>query len=262
MTDFKLGIGLPTSGSFESFTTTCINNLVQHFERSKYEYGSKDLEILTVDAHLPEARQIVVKEAASAGCSHILWIDSDMVFPADAANRLLNHHKAVVGCNYPRRTFPCIPTAYAKGTFTNDRDGVVYSFGKTGLEEVSHLGMGLMLTDIDVFLHFVDPPWFVFEQHGKHGFKTRGEDVYFCRKFAEQTGLSVWCDHDLSQQVAHIGKFPFTHEFAEAMRKTGAEEWGIPTGEIKSPPPIDVEQKPLNVSSDEIADSPSDASAA
>lgn len=216
--DIKLGLGIPSSGHWHSYTGLCVASMVGYWERSLYEGGKKELEILSVTAHLPQGRHIVVEEAVKAGCTHLLWIDSDMVFPPDAPQRLLRHGKMVVGCNYPRRVLPCITTGYQKGEFENDQDGVLYSGDdKTGLEEVKHLGFGLVLTDMEVF-NQVEPPWFVFEPSGKWGLSTRGEDVYFCEKYTEHTGLPIWCDHDLSKEVAHCGDFIYTHRFAEAWR--------------------------------------------
>ena len=224
--DIKLGLGIPSGGTWQSYTGLCVASLVGHFERSTYEGGEKAIEVLSVNAHLPQGRQLVVQEAVKAACTHILWIDSDMMSPPDSAQRLLARGKAVVGCNYPRRSFPCIPTTYALGEFEGDSDGIVYSHDRAGLERVKHVGTGLLLTDIEVF-NAVEPPWFVFEQTGEWGMKTRGEDVYFCEKYARETGLPVWVDHDLSREVSHVGDFVFTHDFAAAMRDVDPNSLGI-----------------------------------
>jgi hypothetical protein len=37
-----------------------------------------------------------------------------------------------------------------------------------------------------------------------------GEDIYFCQQ-AQKAGFEVWCDQELSREVAHIGIFHFNY---------------------------------------------------
>jgi hypothetical protein len=40
-----------------------------------------------------------------------------------------------------------------------------------------------------------------------------GEDIYFCRK-ARENGFQVWCDHELSKEISHIGIFHFNYNLS------------------------------------------------
>jgi hypothetical protein len=40
-----------------------------------------------------------------------------------------------------------------------------------------------------------------------------GEDLYFCRE-AQKVGYTVWCDHELSRECAHIGVFHFNWDLS------------------------------------------------
>jgi hypothetical protein len=40
-----------------------------------------------------------------------------------------------------------------------------------------------------------------------------GEDIYFCQQ-AQKAGFEVWCDQELSKEVAHIGIFHFNYNLS------------------------------------------------
>ena len=157
---------------------------------------------------LPDVRHRCVAEAVKWNATHMLFLDDDMHFPRDTLHRLLKHNLPVVGANYVRRVFPPIPTAYSK-----DKTGKVYTrMESTGLEEVSHLGTGIMLIDMRVF-DLIDLPFFELRADGDH-VRPKGEDVYFCHKCAD-AGLKLYIDHDLSKEVGHYGELCYINQMAD-----------------------------------------------
>ena len=40
-----------------------------------------------------------------------------------------------------------------------------------------------------------------------------GEDIYFCQQ-AQKAGYEIWCDQELSKEVAHIGIFHFNYNLS------------------------------------------------
>lgn len=152
---------------------------------------------------IADQRAKLVKQAAEAEATHILWLDADMRFPADVATRLLAHDKPIVAANYATRALPIQPVAFAA-------DGSrVSSNGASGLQEVAAVGMGCMLTAIDVFKALERPYFAIGYSRAAHGYE--GEDIYFCRA-ARKAGFSVLIDHDLSREVRHVGTLEFAHE--------------------------------------------------
>jgi hypothetical protein len=153
-------------------------------------------------------------DAMREGCSHILFIDSDMTFPQDMVQRLLKHDVDIVATNCARRRMPTGPTAQ-----NYDENGVrqaVYTMpDSTGLEEIGSVGTGVMLIKKEVFQNMSEPwfdmPW----QVGKRGYM--GEDVFFCKK-AQELGFKVYIDHDVSKEIGHIGTFEFKHDHTWVMR--------------------------------------------
>lgn len=159
---------------------------------------------------LPQSRNRMVYEACVEGCHYILFLDSDMRFPADTLKRLLSHKLDIVAANCVQRAFPSRATAWKDGAhvFTEE--------GSTGLEEVDMIGTAVMLISTRVF-EKMGPPFFKFEDCPERPLDFFGEDQFFCKK-ARDLGFKVWIDHDLSKQVYHVGTFAYGHRHAVACR--------------------------------------------
>lgn len=162
---------------------------------------------------LASMRSYLAEDAVKKGATHILWVDADMVFPADALIRLLKHKKPIVAANYSQRRAPCEPVA-------KQMDGKHWLYTdhmSTGLEAAIACGMGLMLTETGVFVG-LPRPWFdcgevdIVEKTGKPGLI--GEDFWFCYAANAQLGVHPYIDHDLSKQVGHVGEYIYTFEDA------------------------------------------------
>lgn len=124
---------------------------------------------------------------------YLMWIDTDMVFPPDLLLRLIAHDKDIVGCNYRQRVAPHGFTGHYKG-------GGDTKLLEPGLHEMDHLPTGLLLTRMDIYRK-LPYPWF---KPGLIESEAR-DDVYFCNT-AREAGYEIWCDHDLTKEVGHIGE--------------------------------------------------------
>lgn len=147
---------------------------------------------------LASARTDLVKDALRVGADRICWIDSDMEFRPAAVRALLAHDLDIVAANYAKK----IPS---QESVCSALDGTVLQNG-SGVEEVAHVGFGLCVTKTSVF-EKLDLPWFSFQWNPETQ-DDIGEDVYFCRK-ARAAGFKVFVDHDASEGIQHIGKFPY-----------------------------------------------------
>lgn len=145
---------------------------------------------------LVQSRHSLVAAALTDGCTHLLFLDSDMTFPHDTAVRLLMRDKGVVGVNATTRSYPTMHIAHdLKGERLDSRK-------KTGVQKVQHVGMAVMLINAEV-LKRLTPPLFMMEWIPDIAAYC-GEDVYFCAK-VQQSGEDIWVDHDLSHEVGHLG---------------------------------------------------------
>lgn len=147
-------------------------------------------------------------DAMREGCSHLLFVDSDMRFPQDMISRLLKHDVDIVAANCARRRMPTGPTAQIYKE-NGERELVWTMPDSTGLQEVGSVGMGVMLIKAGVFKALSEPwyetPW----RTDKRGYI--GEDVFFCNK-ARDAGFKIWIDHDVSKEIGHVGTFEYKHD--------------------------------------------------
>jgi hypothetical protein len=147
-----------------------------------------------VGVYINTLREGTANAVLESGASHLLFIDSDMMFPRDTIKQLLARDKDIIGANYIQRT------NQTKWTAQINNESIV-STGMKGIQEVDTIGMGVCLIKIDVFKK-ISRPWF--DTPFENG-SFIGEDVSFCRH-AIVNRFKIFVDHDLSQQVHHIGE--------------------------------------------------------
>lgn len=138
-------------------------------------------------------RNQCAEAAKLAGATHMLFLDSDMVFPIDTMTRLLKHNKEIVGAVYSQRAAPFHPLGV---TYEGEHVHVT-----SGLKRMRIIPTGCLMIKMSVF-DTLPKPWFTTKIEGE---KIMGEDYYFCEQ-AQKAGFEIWCDGDLSRDVGHIGQ--------------------------------------------------------
>ena len=156
------------------------------------------------------ARRNLVDIFLKSDFDYIWWVDSDMKFPIDAPLRLLARNKAVVGANYRRRRFPnpnftaMVGTA---GQFTEFQT----TDNSPAMEQCDVLPHGMMLVKREVYETVPHPHYL--QEYIPHLSLEIGEDIYFCQQ-CKKSDYAIWCDHELSKEVAHIGIFHFNYNLS------------------------------------------------
>jgi hypothetical protein len=140
------------------------------------------------------ARNHLARQFLATSATHALWLDDDMAFQPDLANRLLAHQQEVVTALYFSRYPPYYPAAYLKSP-----GGTKYTFNPLrqwtgGLEKIDACGFGAILTHRRVFER-MSPPWFSLKED------EHGEDMYFCALCADH-GIPIFLDS--SVEAGHI----------------------------------------------------------
>lgn len=215
----RVAVCVPSHGEWTSATGWSIAKMVECFVSAQYD-GEKAINLFSVTGSLLlDNRHKLVAEAFKWDATHILWVDSDMMFPHDTIQAFLRHGKMVVGANYVRRALPTMPTAYVE---SEDYIGPLYT-GETdtGLVEVRHCGLGLMLCHMDVF-EAIEMPFFAMPPIPPHNIRVEGEDVFFCKKLAK-AGIKVHVDQDVSKMVKHCGQYEFEHKHALISRQVNLD---------------------------------------
>lgn len=180
-------VGTPTRGEVLATFTTDLIGLLSHSPGTEWRS--------CIGSILSNNRTLLVHVAAEQKASHILFIDSDMRFPANTLNKLLAHKKDIIGANNRQRNRD-LWTARAKNDWLDSTD-------KTGIEEVDSLGFGVILIDMNVFTGKLrSVPLDAFKMPFNDQGIFDGEDINFCRE-AKLAGFKIWVDHDLSKEVKH-----------------------------------------------------------
>ena len=191
-------------------------------------------------------RNLLTQAFLASDCTHILYIDSDMLFPPDLAERLLACRKRLVGAVYPRRDLDidklrrltvahgfarALPLAYDWNVQLLGDDVQV----RDGLARVATLPGGFMLAERACFSEMAERSVVPVMSGGPGGArfqaffreKRDGEavsdlDYAFCRRWAE-CGGEVWAYVDAD--IRHVGDFrgaPPFRAWLNALRRDGA----------------------------------------
>lgn len=174
-----------------------------------------------VGGSLQDRRHSAVNNSLNSGFDKIVFIDSDMRFPANVIGWLLSIKGDVVAANYKRR--------HENSWVAATQESVVSSDGRHGIQEVDYIGLGCAMIDLRIF-RALPKPWFDMPWAGECHV---GEDRFFCDQ-ARKAGYKIFIDHDLSQNIGHIGEVEHWAKGANYATSTAMIEGVILPGEGES----------------------------
>lgn len=198
---YKVCVGIPQPDYTHYEFTNCLWNLL-------LENGGQ-IEMtrcLAVGSVIAKNRNLLVDFARGWGATHLLQIDADTTFPANALPRLLAYDKDIA----------CATTSRRVG---EDRSPVAEPLDRASLTPRQKLvpmklvGFPFMLTKMSVFEklrkpYFADPPRWMMEPDNPKADDLVQEDEYFCET-TRAAGFEVICDMELSMEIGHIGSTVF-----------------------------------------------------
>lgn len=206
----KIAIGIPSGDMLYadfalSMNAMCIHTLMKQIQITAI--------INKKGSMINQARCSLVVDAKQSGATHVLFLDSDHIFPRDLLERLIASDKDIIGIHSVTKRTPIRSNC-------EDLKGKRLTKPGAGIEEVSRLGTGIMLINLAVF-NRMRLPYFEFKFDkgglGLTGHKSPhwvGEDYYFCEA-ARHLGYKIFVDHDLSKACYHIGTSMFGLEELE-----------------------------------------------
>jgi len=156
-------------------------------------------------------REQLARMAMDQGSSHVLWLDSDMMFPPDAIQRLLAHNVSLVAGNYVTRQYPHKTVAYRQ--LHDWCSYVQHTADQQQLISVAAVGMGCMLVTTALMAEMQSPLFQTTWQ--PHSEDHMGEDFYFCTR-ARELGHEIWIDPVLSLELQHLGTVGLTHHMVRS----------------------------------------------
>lgn len=146
-------------------------------------------------SYIANGRNSLVAQAQSVDATHMLFLDSDMVFPQDTIQRLLDHKKYIACATYAQR----VPPFRVIGDTLDNKALSV----DTGLIEMSRVPTGCLMIHMSVF-DKLKKPYFRGGWDETLG-ETLSEDLEWCDR-VRKSGFNIWCDVDLSKELLHLGQ--------------------------------------------------------
>jgi len=149
--------------------------------------------------------------------THVLFIDTDTMPPPNLLSRFLQYDELVMSGLYIQRMVPFRCTQFLKFSNNSFRRLRVADYPEGELVKVDSTGAGALLVKREVFERLEEPYFkFILTDGGKNYL---GEDIYFCRKLAEE-GIPIHVDTSIMCQ--HIeGGLAFPHLFEKGLLKIG-----------------------------------------
>lgn len=161
-----------------------------------FTYSTSSLDIFWanfVSSRITDNRNNLVKLARQGEATHILFIDSDMTFPANALGRLIDYDLDIVCATASKRNEECRDMI---GIPASQTDAIT----SKSLVEMDSVGLPFMLIKMSVF-DKIQKPYFAEPEMGDDLIP---EDAYFCHK-VKSAGFKIFCDLALSLNMGHLG---------------------------------------------------------
>lgn len=212
----KISINICTHRYMNPFFVNSLLYMMDYMHRTgmRFEINSK-----TGISNITSGRQNAVLEAAEGACTHMFFIDDDMVFAMDIIHKMLSElnrltvsgiKKTAMGVNACRKSPQGLfYTAKAVDPLLNNEMGFLKSKGMSGVTEVERCGLGAFLIETAVLRDIPAPHFEVLWQDDKK--EHAGEDFYFSKKLREH-GVRVFVDNDISNQIGHAGEYIYTFD--------------------------------------------------
>lgn len=199
MQNTKILIAVPTMGSIHP---TLVARLL--YWQSSMPAGTVSFYFSDHVSPVCRARNQIAEKflnTPNANFTHLFFIDSDTIPPADALTRLLSHDKDVVSGLTPIPKFNdddlswfTIDNCFIKPEST-DEPGTYVPERRTGLHKIFRCGTSCLLIKRKVF-EALKKPYFVFDYNDDHTMHTRSEDIRFCDN-AIAAGFEIYADTEV-----------------------------------------------------------------
>ena len=147
-------------------------------------------------------RHELVLAAQEWEATHVLFIDSDIVFSPNNVINLLDFDEEIVGAAYSKRVEPIITTAWHKIDDWNSH--VIVEEQTDSHIKVEAMALGFCLIKTSVF-DKLELPWF---QLGFYKNQYTGEDIEFFRK-CNNADIPIWLDIQTTCELGHLGTKEF-----------------------------------------------------
>jgi 2-polyprenyl-3-methyl-5-hydroxy-6-metoxy-1,4-benzoquinol methylase len=142
---------------------------------------------MKVSTVIDRARNELVRDALADGMDFILFLDSDIIMPKGAIDKLVDMNTDVASGLYFAKGKPYLPVARV---LKDGKHFFLEDFEYNQIIDVQGVGMGMCLIKADVFKN-IKYPYFKFDwvENGSEHYQV-AEDLYFCDQ-AKNAGYSI-----------------------------------------------------------------------
>lgn len=189
----RLLIAIPTNDYVHADFVVSLSKLQSELSRRHVAY---DVEIIA-GTLVYYARNRLANKSINEHYTHVLWLDSDMVFNEQVVDDLMEVGKDMVcGAFVSRRPpyGPCVYTSIEKNHVTQVKDWGLKPF------RVDGCGFATVLTSVDLLQAVTQKFGTCFQPTDYYG-----EDLAFCWR-VKQLGYEIWCEPTV--RVGHIAHVP------------------------------------------------------
>lgn len=238
----KVFVALPVYGGLDPFFSQALIKLIHS---APFEMA---LRMNPGDSLVSRSRNTLTADFLESDCTHLLFIDTDLVFSGEQIQRLLEHDVDIVGGFYPKKQegpieWVCNACLPPQPVLPN------------GLQEVRYMGTGFLLVKRTVFELMIDrlgrnigykPDhrdrrehdfWAVGPYHYPDGScRYLSEDWMFCQR-ALDLGFTVWGDTRVV--LKHVGQavYPLRTQEEQLFSSPAAVGNGTPAAGAIRPSP-------------------------
>lgn len=189
----KLFIAVPTSDYMHHAFVRSLLELTKKLDADGIDYTVE----MRAGSLVYDAREQLAAKARLENYSHVLWLDSDMVFPDDIVERLSSHGKDfVTGICHARRK-PYLSAIFERLV----PDAIRYhrTTYPDGLFKIAGCGFACVLTSVDLLREIKHKSGILFLPTLAYG-----EDLAFCVR-ATEAGRELYADPKVQiKHIAHI----------------------------------------------------------
>ena len=201
----RLLIGIPTMDFVHVEFMKCLCALIQRLRDDRVDF-TLDINSGTL---VYMARERIAHRAINEEYSHVLWLDSDMIFTPSILDDLMFSGKGfVTGIYHARRK------GYASCIFKSIEINKIERFDEYPNEtfEIAGCGFGCVLVETEILKAVCLNKGTCFTP-----LKSLGEDIAFCQR-AREMGYKLYCEPSVvCGHIGHIAIYPEDHE---AWKKT------------------------------------------
>ncbi len=163
------------------------------------------------------ARNELVRVAIKRDCTHLFFMDDDMIMPRGGLHRLVSHGLDIVSGLCHLRTPPHFPSMFMDPDHSTGKIFYICKWPEGQMIRVDNIGSACVLVKTDVYKKVQEMEfkgddgtmvkeggedlWYLYGK-ARPGEHTVGEDVFFC-KLARDAGYKIWVD--TACQFGHIG---------------------------------------------------------